>query len=315
MIRERPACRGRAAFTLIELLVVIAIIAILLSLAAAGAFRAFDASRRSTTETILQAVDQLLHKAWDKVVADAKREPIPPAVLAFAGNDANRARVIWIKLRLMEAFPQSFVEISNPLVYATPPNPQYPQLTIGPLIPPGQRHYLPTYQQKLNQSTLGNNNPLTQSSACLLLALSEINRGGGTTLRPDQFRIGDTDGDGLPEFLDGWGNPLFFVRFATGNGGGLQSAFPTTDPRMSQYRDPLDPDGWLARPWSYQTQYQQLVHPVSPTGGPPTFYVAPVLFSAGRDGQPGVDNFLNVTNPTQEQDNIYSFNLKLGRSD
>jgi type II secretory pathway pseudopilin PulG len=330
----------RLAFTLVELLVVITIIIILVSLTAAGVSRMVDASRTRTTETIVQAVDQLLQKAWNKVIADAKKEPIPQGVLNFA-MDPKRARVIWIKLRLMEAFPQTYQEILNPPIYNPSVNSTVFAADNGP-IPPGMRRYLRTYQNILTAKGITNDNGgRAHSSACLLMALSEINRGGGASLRPDQFRIGDTDGDGLPEFLDGWGNPLFFARFATGDGGGLQSAFPTTDPKMSQYRDPLDPDGWLARPWRWQqgnggygyVNLKQItfigqppngwpppywiIHPIYPSGAtaPPTNYVIPVVFSAGRDGYPGVDVFLNITNPAQEQDNIYSFNLKLGRSD
>ncbi len=28
--------------------------------------------------------------------------------------------------------------------------------------------------------------------------------------------IGDTDGDGAPEFVDGWGHPINFLRWAPG---------------------------------------------------------------------------------------------------
>ena len=31
-----------------------------------------------------------------------------------------------------------------------------------------------------------------------------------------ESNIGDTDGDGAPEFLDGWGHPINFLRWAPG---------------------------------------------------------------------------------------------------
>ena len=31
-----------------------------------------------------------------------------------------------------------------------------------------------------------------------------------------QSEIGDTDHNGYPEFLDGWGKPIFFLRWAPG---------------------------------------------------------------------------------------------------
>ena len=33
--------------------------------------------------------------------------------------------------------------------------------------------------------------------------------------RPGMY-IGDTDDDGAPEFLDGWGRPIEFIRWPTG---------------------------------------------------------------------------------------------------
>ena len=59
--------------------------------------------------------------------------------------------------------------------------------------------------------------------------------------------IGDTDKNGWPEFLDGWGRPIFFLRWAPGcsanhtTGGvvdgysDIQSGDPTKD------HDPFDP--------------------------------------------------------------------------
>jgi prepilin-type N-terminal cleavage/methylation domain-containing protein len=295
-MRQAPI---RPAFTLVELLVVIAIIAILLSLAAAGAFQIYETSRANNTETILQTIDQLRQRAWAKVIDDAKKEtPISPAVVFFAGGDMKRARVIWIKLRLMEAFPQSYAEIQTPFPYSSPFAGQ------GPLIPPGQRHYMKSYQETLtlNSGRLGNNNPATQSAACLLMSLVQV-QVGSQKVSADQFRTADTDGDGLLELVDAWGNPLLFFRFPTGNGGGLQSLAPA-----ARNNDPLDPYGLLLQGgWQKQT-YVTNVHPL-----PPGYYTIPAEASAGRNGRPGVDRFLNVTNANDENDNIYSFRVKLGQ--
>ena len=65
----------------------------------------------------------------------------------------------------------------------------------------------------------------------------------------NQSEIGDTDGNGYPEFLDGWGRPIFFLRWAPGcstnhtTGGvrdgysDIQSGDPVKD------HDPFDPRG------------------------------------------------------------------------
>jgi prepilin-type N-terminal cleavage/methylation domain-containing protein len=305
----RPAPE-RQAFTLIELLVVIAIIAILLSLAAAGAFQIMETSKASNTETILQTVDQLRQQAWAKVLKDAKTEtPISPAVVYFAGNDMKRARVIWMKLRAMEAFPQSYAEIQSPFPYSSPFAGQ------GPLIPLGQRHYMASYQRAVNSANLSNNKAATQSAACLLMALTQV-KVVGTGVTMDQLRTADTDGDGLPELVDGWGNPLLFFRFPIGNGGGLQSVNPPPagNNKAANYRDPLDPDGLLTQAGWQREVFNNNVHLISGyRGPPPTYYTIPVEASSGRNGRPGVDGFLNVTNTNDENDNIYSFRVKLGQ--
>ena len=49
--------------------------------------------------------------------------------------------------------------------------------------------------------------------------------------------IGDTDGNGYPEFLDGWGRPIWFLRWAPGFS--PYSDIQTTDPTNNH--DPFDP--------------------------------------------------------------------------
>ncbi|MCH2123223.1 MAG: type II secretion system GspH family protein [Pirellulaceae bacterium] len=56
-----------------------------------------------------------------------------------------------------------------------------------------------------------------QGAECLYLILAEIREGGSNGL--DFFQeneIGDVDGDGMAEILDGWGNPIEFLRWAPG---------------------------------------------------------------------------------------------------
>lgn len=66
--------------------------------------------------------------------------------------------------------------------------------------------------------------------------------------------IGDKDGDGAPEFHDGWGNPILFMRWAPGIADAdsqIQSTDPSTNPDLT---DPmrLDPNerGLIPLIWS-----------------------------------------------------------------
>ncbi|RMF43381.1 MAG: type II secretion system protein [Planctomycetota bacterium] len=86
---------------------------------------------------------------------------------------------------------------------------------------------------------------------------------GGAALeafRPQE--IGDTDGDGMPEFIDAWGNPIRWLRWPAG------FPSPLNDPSEPDAMDPLRTDWrWsdnsvMAKPW----------------------LLVPLIISAGPDG-------------------------------
>jgi prepilin-type N-terminal cleavage/methylation domain-containing protein len=317
----------RPAFTLIELLVVVAIISILAALAVSGMMQYFEAQRQSNTETNIRAVYQILQQHWAKVVADAKTERPSDAVLvALADNDMERARVIWIKLRLMEAFPENFTEIlsTDPMGSKTSPLYYKPLPPIQVYIPPGQQKYMAGYLKTLKKLGISGSTPprASEASACLLMALS-VNR-GGTVLTPDTLgpSIQDTDGDGMREIVDGWGNPLGFYRFPTGNNELTSKYNPNPSAR---FYDPLDPDGrlvvptWLTSSSGSANRFKSLCHDL-PAQSPKGLYLVPVIASAAKDGKLGMQPRANPLRPDpmmplasgDDYDNIYSYRLRLG---
>jgi hypothetical protein len=113
-----------------------------------------------------------------------------------------------------------------------------------------------------------------QSAECLYLICTS---GVSDEVDPrDLFKaneIGDYDQDGAPEFIDAWGMPIYFLRWAPGFVSELQTGL---DP------DPFDPmhiypsvtgatgqSGYAG--FKYQTN--------------PTFALYPLIFSAGPDKQ------------------------------
>ncbi|MCS6851893.1 MAG: type II secretion system GspH family protein, partial [Gemmataceae bacterium] len=236
-----------------ELLVAIAIIGILASLASVAVFRWIDRQRVNNTNALLQTVQECLKRHWTKVIEDAKKEAIPSDVVTLAGGSQDRARVIWIKLRLTEAFPTSYYEILYPPQFYDHNNVLGKGKTWVPLIPPDRQHYSKMYRDKLTVTGPKPTDRLTESAACLALALS-VNRGGAAPLDLDALPIplADTDGgegDGVKELVDAWGNPLAFLRFPTTNDKtpiippGVPAANPglTTPPFLLQ---PYDPSGF-----------------------------------------------------------------------
>jgi prepilin-type N-terminal cleavage/methylation domain-containing protein len=331
--------RSPGGFTLVELLVVIAIIGILVALTAVAVSGVTNSQRRANTISSMTTVYQALQAHWAQVVADAKKEtgldaPFQQMNSLFGQDNTGgeRNRIIWIKMRLMEAFPVSYAEIHNPFPYSSS------------IIPTNMRKYNGTYVTVLGKlaSDKSNNNPYpphyTESAACLLLALS-ISRGGVAALNLDTLgnsNVADTDGDGIMELIDNWGKPLVFYRFPTPaysntypNSTLLQSSNPSANnPSASsnKYADPLDPSGVLYN-WvgGQQTpnMFTNNVHSiVSSFPNSPAFYVIPTIVSSGPDGNLGLDNGFKLPKPTMsitspkdaadEADNIYSFSLRSG---
>jgi hypothetical protein len=65
-----------------------------------------------------------------------------------------------------------------------------------------------------------------------------VTRGGFAEDATEAFRtdeMGDIDSDGAPEFRDGWGRPIGFIRWPAGYSSIVQPQNATTNP------DPLDP--------------------------------------------------------------------------
>ncbi|MFO0956954.1 MAG: hypothetical protein U0800_05735 [Isosphaeraceae bacterium] len=93
----------------------------------------------------------------------------------------------------------------------------------------------------------------------------------GATVGRDSFKdteVADTDGDGMPEFVDAWGNPVLFFRWPTYYNSDVQKGVPWDGASAGTYRgsvpytsysdrretNPLDPNGQLVSPvwWARQ---------------------------------------------------------------
>jgi prepilin-type N-terminal cleavage/methylation domain-containing protein len=317
--------RKRGAFTLVEMLVVITLIGVLAALVAVGVTKVIGGQRRSNTQGAIKTIQKVLNEHWAYVVAEAKKEVgIPNSAIdgIFGPDDSGgeRNRIIWIKMRLMEAFPMSYAEVK------WPPRPNKP--LDGPfpyrahIIPDNLKRYNATYNKELGGRAFDNAGGITESAACLLMALS-ITR-NGTALNLDNLgsnNVADTDNDGHMELIDGWGLPLTFFRFPTQNQA-LQYSHPSTA-AATKYADPLDPSGVLfnwkgaRRPYFesniHAIQYGQPFLKPPPPPPPPGAYIVPTIVSAGADGVLGLDASMKILPPAPNgsaDDNIYSFDLR-----
>lgn len=250
--------RRRAAFTLIELLVVLGIISVLVALLAAAVVKTLGTMQAQATDSTLEKVASELNKQWKVVIDQAGKEAVPDTVTNnLAGGDVRRARVIWVKLRLKQEFPTSYQEALAPA--------------------PGYLNPKNVFVKAFPNPPAKANDPNTESSACLLLSLTQA-RGGLTwdaenTLGAGSIR--DTDNDGNREILDSWGNPIYFIRVPiqpntpwSQDLNPLQPGAPPPGlpPGMKQgTNDAQDPEGLLTNPqWvrTFGPAFAPLVHPV-----------------------------------------------------
>ena len=224
---SRLTARGsRFGFTLVELLVSILVLSILASLFLFAMSGAMNVARTARTKATIAKIDRIISDLWDDY--QSRRVPIRippgtnPPVAARMRLDALRELM---RLELPDRIAD--VELGNSF--------QPRALEGRPALSLAYERFA---QSKPKQWTVAN-----QNAECLYLIVSMWRSGNrnGIDLFSDS-EIGDTDigpdgePDYMPEILDGWGNPIRFLRWAPGFNSAKQNNDPNTAPH-----DPFDP--------------------------------------------------------------------------
>jgi prepilin-type N-terminal cleavage/methylation domain-containing protein len=284
---------ARRGFTLMELLIVMLIIAVLAALALTALQGAAEDARATRTRAIIAKLDQLLMERYNAYRTRAlpirvapgtvpKSEPFTDANAngfwdggeTFTdrnGSGAYNYGAAYFRLMAMrELMRMELPDRRTDIVFLSTGvmEPTYTGMTQAAL----QR----TYYRKIVNATgtaadvtqIQNKWSLSyQGAECLYLIVSTMHDGDKNAL--DFFmprETGDVDGDGMREILDGWGNPIEFLRWApaytTGNGVLTMQVAPGVTAAASPVPDPYDPVREDARM---------------------TFALHPLIYSAGRD--------------------------------
>jgi prepilin-type N-terminal cleavage/methylation domain-containing protein len=315
-MKPAPRSLSRRGFTIIELLVVTAIILILLALTAGAVLRYHDIQQKRNTEWLLTKLDSELRRHWNAVITQANDEALPPQILQLGGTDAQaaqRARVIYIKFRLMQEFPVSYQEMRKP------PGGLQPKASYQAMLPAGAA----------TTDASGRN---IESSVLLYMAL-QLDR-NSTKTNLDQIitnreltayppgQSGQPPPSSQVKYLiDDWKGPLAFFRWPYKNS---ELNDPTKVGKTKQEnRDLEDPNGLLSMNWSQKGAVYGMLNMAPPSPSMP-YRLEPTIASAGRNYKFGLDSLdggqppsaMATMNPWDESDNLYSYRTRAsGRGD
>ncbi|WP_339748554.1 type II secretion system protein [uncultured Rubinisphaera sp.] len=337
-LREKQSPAG---FTMIELLVAIGLIVLLAGILVQTLGKTLTSSKEKATRVTLQKINEILKQQQVEFNTAMQRTPSRATQDPCLGSidvDANLAAILERKRLFRQAFPQRFADLVGPggaflgggnlgTIVAT----EIAKITAekqavdptwiffddpGPPFRAGQ-HKVETESSELLYLLISKGSAFTTASA------------DAAEFKPTELK--DTDGDGLMELVDAWGEPLQFYRWPTRllrpNFAPGATAFDAETPADSQRplipnvqstywtllangnldratlaRDPDDPTALIYRFLQNQQNARTLMLGVESntsdfcTFHTPETYTAMMVVSAGPDMELGLYAPTDVTN-------------------
>lgn len=197
----RPAPGGpRRAFTLIELVVVIVILSILAGLTLSGLAGARQRAKIDKTRSTIRKLHEIVIPIYESYV---EKRYSPIATVADKKTTIAAKQLCWKRMLMTLDMPDQWADVGLPAFGSS-------------VISVGYTPSAASLRYAAIKSGLPNLSPAYESAECLQMI---VVRGGFAPDAVEQFRsdeIGDFDKDGAPEFLDGWGRPISFIRWPAG---------------------------------------------------------------------------------------------------
>lgn len=202
----------RRGFTLVELLITVSIIGIMASMVLFAMFGATESARKRKTEALVARLNAIVQAKWESY--ETRRIPVmfPAATIPQL---AAKMRLDCLRDLMRMEMPDRWSDVEDdpatPFEF-TSPTPKIAR----PAPSQGYLRQLTAARNKTpppSPSDIG----LNSGAECLYMIVKgcvDEDGDGSDVFKPDS--IGDTDGDGLLEFVDAWGTPIKFLRWAPG---------------------------------------------------------------------------------------------------
>ncbi|HBN75995.1 MAG TPA: hypothetical protein DD473_09280, partial [Planctomycetaceae bacterium] len=209
---------SRSGFTMIELLVAIGLIVILSGILLVTLGRTLTSSKEKATRVTLQKINEILKQQQVEFNTAMQRTPSRATQDPCLGSidvDANLAALLERKRLFRQAFPQRFEDLVGP----PPGNLPLGGGNLGTIV--AAEIARATAEKVADDPSFvftTAHKDKTESSELLYILISKGSAFTTASADASEFKpneLKDTDGDGLMELVDAWGEPLQFYRWPT----------------------------------------------------------------------------------------------------
>lgn len=287
MTKYKTSAKHRA-FTLIELMIVVAVIAILASFSMVVVQHAQHSARVAATESTIRKIDEALMEIYEKY-QDRRVDGATPE---------DRLQNLYELMMVEMPISSAEIELNDPLV----PHSSYSNVIKNN---PLRQIYHNLYQRAMTKDAAEVGNGF--QAKCLYMIIANANPEARELFTMKEIA---EDSDGLPYFVDSWGEPIVFIRWApafidsnrqpnvlvsgddnrnwvsptSASVPGSPPVPPATDTvglrmqdAIDRYSDPLDP-----------LQARERIGGVPPTYGKSGWLLFPLVVSSGPDREFGM---------------------------
>jgi prepilin-type N-terminal cleavage/methylation domain-containing protein len=294
-----------SAFTLVELLIVISIIAILSAMLLGVAATSAEQARGSRSKSMIAKINGLVMQQYDTY--KDRRAPVRSGLQGKRSQQQAAYRLNALRELIKMEVPDRWSDILLRQVEDVNgvndiPNPQFLETTGGstfrgptPLVEAYRRQYFAMLNANVSKDTIREN----ESAECLYLFVMHATSDGEARGLFNESSIGDTDGDGAYEFLDGWGKPISFIRWPAGFSSSKQNNVPAFNKMVSAGQTNAVVEA-IAVDHDPFDVFRVDTYPNQGNTGPRGFRLMPLIYSLGSDEASGLQeapDYVAVADP------------------